>query len=495
MLQKLPQRIKEWVVKRFFAAHAFCAIIILLLITLFLFREAVGFFPGANQASRDHRISGMEFADRLHSIAAEGMALVRWIHHIQSLESEAAARNGTTPDTRNLHAWRQQAEALERPFLEVRAIAIEFGDASMVRRQRLATSDFPLHQRGYVADLALQEAQTARNQWDTLRVNLPSDFRRMAETLPSVSTESGREARTQLTGMLRLAARDVAAWDRHLQEWNPHEPVRWWQSAGMFFTGREWVTNSFHRDLYGVLPLLSGSLLVSVVALFFAIPFGVGSALYVNLLAAHRERMWMLPAFQAIAAIPSVILGFFGIVFLGEAVRTLSTMEWAQWIPGLPAAERMNAFTAGILLAVMAVPTIFVFSSRALQSVPRASVAASYAIGATRLQTILKVILPSAAPGMLAAVLIAFGRVVGETMIVLLCAGNRVMIPDFTEGLGAAFQPVHTLTGIVAQEMGEVAQGSLHYRSLFLIGVFLFLFCLLVHYLAQRLLHQARNVS
>jgi phosphate transport system permease protein len=154
--------------------------------------------------------------------------------------------------------------------------------------------------------------------------------------------------------------------------------------------------------------------------------------------------------------------------------------------------ERLNAFTAGCLLAFMAIPTIFSLAEDALTNVPRHFKEASFALGATRLQTILRVLVPASLSGLISAILLGFGRVIGETMVVLLCAGNRIAIPDFTQGLGAFFQPVHTMTGIIAQEMGEVVPGSIHYRALFMVGIVLFLLALGINYVAQRVVQRYR---
>ena len=154
--------------------------------------------------------------------------------------------------------------------------------------------------------------------------------------------------------------------------------------------------------------------------------------------------------------------------------------------------ERLNALTAGCLLALISVPTIFSLAEDALNNVPIHFKEASYALGANRLQTIVRILIPASLSGIISAVLLGFGRVIGETMIVLLCAGNRIAIPDFTQGLGAFFQPVHTMTGIIAQEMGEVAQGSIHYRALFMVGIVLFLLSLGINYVAQWIVHRFR---
>jgi phosphate transport system permease protein len=205
----------------------------------------------------------------------------------------------------------------------------------------------------------------------------------------------------------------------------------------------------------------------------------------VNQIATAGERRFIKPAIEFISAIPSVVLGFFGIAVLGQGLRTISEWDALAWLPGLPILERLNALTAGILLALIAVPTIFTLAEDAINNVPKALKEASMALGATRWQTIGRIIVPSALSGIISAVLLGLGRVIGETMVVLLCAGNRIAIPDFTEGLAVITQPVHTMTGIIAQEMGEVVRQSIHYRALFAVGILLFLIALVINYTAQ----------
>lgn len=270
-----------------------------------------------------------------------------------------------------------------------------------------------------------------------------------------------------------------------LANWDQAAEVTIWQALGAFLGGKDWVTASDQQDWYGLLPLLSGSLLISAIALCFAIPFGVGAAIYVNQIADATERNFIKPYIEFVSAIPSVVIGFFGVVVFGEAVRLLSQFDFMQWVPFFPVQERLNAFTAGCLLALMAIPTIFTLAEDAINNIPRHFKEASLAMGATPLQTTLRVIVPTALSGIISAIMLGFGRVIGETMVVLLCAGNRIKIPDFTEGLGVFVQPVHTMTGIIAQEMGEVVHGSLHYRALFMVGIVLFFISLLINYTAQ----------
>jgi len=166
----------------------------------------------------------------------------------------------------------------------------------------------------------------------------------------------------------------------------------------------------------------------------------------------------------------------------------ISQKSWLSWLPFFPITERLNMLNAGLLLALMAVPTVFTLCEDALNNVPRSYSEASLALGASSLQTVLKVIVPAAISGILAAILLGLGRVIGETMVVLLVAGNKIAMPDWGAGLGLIAQPSHTMTGIIAQEMGEVSRGTLHYRALFLVGLVLFSISLMINVAAQRVI-------
>jgi phosphate transport system permease protein len=279
---------------------------------------------------------------------------------------------------------------------------------------------------------------------------------------------------------------------RQLETWDYLKPVPAMDTFTGFIFGKQWLTASFWQDWYGVVPLFVGSLMVSVIALFLAVPLGVGAAIYINQFASVREQKLIKPSIEFISAIPSVVLGFFGIAVLGQALRALSQVEALSWIPGFPFSERLNALTAGCLLALIAVPTIFTLAEDALNNVPRSFKEASFALGASRMQTILRIIVPASLSGIVSAVLLGLGRVIGETMVVLLCAGNRIAIPDFTKGLAAFVQPVHTMTGIIAQEMGEVVRGEIHYRALFMVGLVLFFIALLINFIAQKIVRKYR---
>jgi phosphate transport system permease protein len=278
-----------------------------------------------------------------------------------------------------------------------------------------------------------------------------------------------------------------------MESWKLDAPVGLGATIMGFITGKDWITGGEWQDFYGIVPLFVGSLLIAVIALALAIPLGVGAAIYTNQLAGRREQNFIKPTIEFLQAIPSVVLGFLGIAVLGTLLQETSMKDSFSWVPGFPIQQRLNMFTAGCLLGLMAIPTIFSLSEDALNNVPSAFAEASDALGASRLQTIFRVVLPAAVSGILAAVLLGLGRVIGETMVVLLVAGNRIKIPDFTEGIGVFFQPAHTLTGIIAQELGEVPFGSVHYRALFVVGMVLFVIVLGINWTAQRILHKFRS--
>ena len=280
---------------------------------------------------------------------------------------------------------------------------------------------------------------------------------------------------------------------QQITRWRHDTPVPLSNAIRSFLTGRDWVTGGAWQDFYGILPLLIGSLMISLVALCLAIPAGVGAAIYINQFASPIEQSAIKPIIEFIAAIPSVVLGFIGILIFGTALRDLSQLDALAWVPGFPIEERLNILTAGCLLALMSIPTIFSLAEDALNNVPAAYAEASDALGASRIQTSFRVIIPAAFSGILAAVLLGLGRVIGETMVVLLVAGNRIKIPDFSAGLGTFFQPSHTLTGIIAQELGEVPLGSVHYRALFVVGILLFAMVLAINATAHKFVSRTQG--
>jgi phosphate transport system permease protein len=278
---------------------------------------------------------------------------------------------------------------------------------------------------------------------------------------------------------------EMQATAAQIQAWTPDKPVSFFSVIRAFFFGSNWLTNSSWQDFFGFVPLLTGSLVIALIAILIATPLSITAAIYTNQFASDREKEIIKPVIEFIQAIPSVVLGFIGISVLGDLIKDVSEVPWLQWMPGFPIQERLNMFNAGCLLALMAIPTMFSLSEDALNNVPQAYVDASDALGATKLQTVFRVIVPAALSGMAAAILLGLGRVIGETMVVLLVAGNRIAIPDFGSGAGVVFQPAHTLTGIIAQELGEVSRGSAHWQALFMVGIVLFSISLIVNWCAR----------
>lgn len=321
------------------------------------------------------------------------------------------------------------------------------------------------------------------------------ETRKLFEQLPDeFETKSARENMAKAAVYFERFDEAVEESRKKMSVWRHDKPLSAVESFNAFIFGRDWITNSSWHDFYGLLPLLSGSFLISLVALTVAVPFSVAAAIYVNQLAPTREQNLVKPTIEFIGAIPSVVLGFFGILVFGETLREVSQIEWLSWVPGFPMAERLTILNAGLLLAFMAVPTIFTLTEDALNNIPSAMTESSLAMGATKLQTVFRVILPTAVSGVVAAILLGFGRIIGETMVVLLVAGNKIKIPDFTEGIGVFMQPAHTMTGIIAQELGEVDSGSLHWRALFMVGMVLFLISLAVNFSAQRIMKKLQKL-
>jgi phosphate transport system permease protein len=270
----------------------------------------------------------------------------------------------------------------------------------------------------------------------------------------------------------------------HIESWRHDDPYGMWKTVKGFFFGTEWITNSSWQDFYGIIPLLAGSVFVAVVAITIAVPFSVGGAIYVNRLASKTEQNFIKPFIEFIQAIPSIVLAFFGYVVLGVLIQKYSQSWMFSWLPGFPVEDQYTILNAGLLLALMAVPTIFTLCEDALNNVPSSYKEASLALGATKLQTVTKIILPSCASGVIAAVLLGFGRIIGETMVVLLVLGGRIAVP------GSWTEPAHSMTGILAQEIGEVNEGSLHWGALFMVGLVLFTIALGLNYISQRILQK-----
>ena len=239
-----------------------------------------------------------------------------------------------------------------------------------------------------------------------------------------------------------------------------------------FLFGEFWYPTYDPAD-FGILPLIAGSMAVTVISSAIAVPLGVGAALYLGEVAGHRTREILKPAVELLASLPSVVLGFVGMVVIAPLMQ-----QWWDIPTGL------NVLNASMMLAIMAIPTIASISEDALHSVPKDLVEASLALGATRFETLTRVVIPGAISGMGTGVILGMSRAMGETMVVLMVAGGAAQIPT------SIFESVRPLPATIAAEMGETPFGSEHYHALFAIGIVLFLltmgFNLVAAYISQR---------
>lgn len=233
------------------------------------------------------------------------------------------------------------------------------------------------------------------------------------------------------------------------------------------------------ENYFGLLPLLTGSLIVTLGAALIAIPFGIGTAVYISEIAPRWVREVLKPLVELLGGLPSVVLGFLGILVLAPFLRVFLDLPTG-----------LTAFTGSLLLGGIAVPTVVSVAEDALDSVPRAYREGAWALGATRWQTIWRVTLPAARSGVLTAVMLGVGRAIGETMTVMMVTGNA---PVLATKLGSLFSPVRTMTATIATEMGEVANGSTHYHVLFFIGMTLFLISLVVNIIASSVVFRAKK--
>ncbi len=242
-----------------------------------------------------------------------------------------------------------------------------------------------------------------------------------------------------------------------------------------FITGTQWDPSG-SRASYGILPLLVSTILVTLGAMTIAIPLGIGTAAFLSEYASKRLKNILKPVIEMLAAVPSVAIGFLGIVVLGPAIAGLT---------GQP--NGLNALNGAILLSIMALPTIITVTEDALHGVPWSYKEASYGIGANKWQTLIKVTIPAAMPGILAAVMLGVGRAIGETMTVLMATGNASAFPK------GFFHSVRTITATIAIEMGEVPYQTTHYYALFAIAAVLFLITLIVNLLGEHYVNKFRK--
>jgi phosphate transport system permease protein len=237
-------------------------------------------------------------------------------------------------------------------------------------------------------------------------------------------------------------------------------------------TGDRWQPISA-KPKYGLMPLIVGSLKVSLIAVLLAAPIGILAALFTAAFAPKWAKEALKPAIEILAGFPSVVIGFFALVVLATYIQDLFGLEY-----------RLNAFVGGVALSIAVIPIIFTISEDAIAAVPRSLTEASLALGATKWQTALHVVLPAATPGIFASVILGVGRAFGETMIVLMATGNAALTS------ADPFEPVRTMSATIGAEMAEVVFGETHYNVLFLIGSVLFLFTFTLNAIAEIFIRQ-----
>jgi len=291
------------------------------------------------------------------------------------------------------------------------------------------------------------------------------EFARMdqeaTQTLIELKAESAKEAKGD-----KDAGVNTAQWKYMLKahQWTGYRrPEYIWQPVSQI-------------PKFNLVPLIIGSLKVTLVALLFSVPLSLAAAIYVSQLARPRVREIAKPVIELLAGIPSVVLGFFGLIVMATVLQRVTGSQ-----------SRLNGLCAGIALGFAVIPVIFSIAEDALTSVPRSYVQAALALGASKWKAASQVVLPAALPGVFAAVALGFGRAIGETMVVLMASGNASIVS------WNLFDSTRTITATIAAELGEVVFGGAHYRILFLIGVLLFAVTFITNLSADIVLHRVKG--
>ena len=247
-----------------------------------------------------------------------------------------------------------------------------------------------------------------------------------------------------------------------------------------FLTDTAWRPfGGLESGRFGILPLLNGTLLVTVIAMVVAVPLGLGSALYLSEYAGPQVRKVLKPSLELLAGVPTVVLGYFALTFMTPLLRNVFG----------DTVQIFNAASAGLVMGIMIVPTIASLSEDALSAVPRGLRESAYGLGATKRQVAVRIVTPAALSGIVAAIILGMGRAIGETMIVAIAAGN---LPTVTAN---PFSQIQAMTGYIVQAVnGEAGRGSLTYQSIFAVGAVLFIITFVLNVLAQRFVRRYREV-
>jgi phosphate transport system permease protein len=244
-----------------------------------------------------------------------------------------------------------------------------------------------------------------------------------------------------------------------------------------FLTGTQW-TPLFSEKHYGILPLLTGSVLIAAGAAAVALPLGLFAAIYLSEYAHDRVRRWLKPALEVLAGVPTVVYGYFALTFVTPMIRTI-------W----PNADVYNALSASLVMGIMIIPLVSSLSEDAMSAVPRALREGSYALGATKFEVATRTVVPAALSGIVASFLLAISRAIGETMIVTIAAGGQANLTL------NPLRGVQTMTAYIAQtSTGEMPHGSLEYQTIFAVGLTLFAITLLMNIISNLVLRRYREV-
>jgi phosphate transport system permease protein len=336
-------------------------------------------------------------------------------------------------------------------FVTREALPVFLGQANSAAQQPVIAPDqidrlSPQQLQQY---LGLSPAKYAATDRETLKL--------LMEVKAEAAQESGNDKNAKL---------NTAAW-RYLllpYQWSDYNrPVYIWQPVS-------------NIQKYNLVPLLIGSLKATLVALIFGVPLALAAAIYVSQLAPVRWREWLKPGIEMLAGIPSVVLGFFALIVMASVLQNLLGYQ-----------SRLNAFVAGLTLALAVIPVVFSIAEDALTSVPRSYTQAALALGSSKWQAAWQVVLPAALPGMFAAVVLGFGRAIGETMVVLMASGNASLVT------WSLFDSTRTITATIAAELAETVFGSVHYRLLFMIGALLFVVTFLSNLVADIIIHRLKT--
>ncbi len=244
-----------------------------------------------------------------------------------------------------------------------------------------------------------------------------------------------------------------------------------------FIFGSYWYPTSDPPD-FGIFPLIIGSVVVTILSAVVSIPLGVMSAVYLAEIARVKIREIVKPIVELLAALPSVVIGFFGMVIVAPFLQNV-----------LDSPTGLNIFNASLMLAFMSVPTICSISEDAIYSVPTNLKEASLALGATHLETIVRVVLPASISGISTAIILGMSRAIGETMVVLMVAGGAAMVP------ASIFDPARPMPASIAAEMAEAPFRGDHYYALFATGIVLFVFVFIFNIIAEHIAHKYRQVG